>query len=92
KQMSQPESMAGAWLDMDTFKSSRPSTVQTLIRSLTAGDVQRVAARLFKDVPVATVVVGNYEQLKAALAGKIELRGDAPDVKITVPAVPPKKP
>lgn len=92
KQMSQPESMAGAWLDVDTFKSSRPSTVQTLIRSLTAGDVQRVAARLFKDVPVATVVVGNYEQLKAALAGKIELRGEAPDVKITVPAVPPKKP
>jgi zinc protease len=87
QQMSKPESMADAWLDVETFKSPRPNTVATLIRSLTAGDIQRVAVRLFKDAPVATVVVGNYDQLKAAFAEKMELPVRTPD-----PAAPIKKP
>jgi predicted Zn-dependent peptidase len=72
QQFSQPAGLAEAWLDVDTFKSPRPSTVSTLIRSLTPGDVQRVATRLFKDTPAATVIVGNFEQLKAQFPTNVE--------------------
>jgi predicted Zn-dependent peptidase len=69
QQFSQPAGLAQAWLDVDTFKSPRPSTVSTLIRSLTPADVQRVATKLFKDAPAATVIVGNAEQLKPQVSG-----------------------
>jgi zinc protease len=72
QQLSQPSGLAEAWLDVDTFKSSRPSTVSTLIRSYTPADVQRVATRLFKDAPAATIVVGNSEQLKAQFPSNVE--------------------
>ena len=81
-----------AWLDVDTFKSPRPDTIPTLSRSVTPGDIQRVAARLFKDAPVATVVVGNYDQLKGAFAGKMESSAVTPDPKVSDPAMPTKKP
>lgn len=76
QQLSQPAGLAEAWLDVDTFKSPRPSTVSTLIRSYTPADVQRVATRLFKDAPVATIIVGNYDQLKLQFAGNLETYGD----------------
>ena len=92
-EFSQPETMATRWLDMDTFKSPRPSTVATLIRSLTAADIQRVAAKLFKDVAMATVVVGNQEQLKATLTGNVEFKSAiAPDTKPITPVSPTPKP
>jgi zinc protease len=84
QQLSQPAGLAGAWLDVDTFKSPRPNTVSTLIRSYTPGDVQRVATRLFKDAPVATIVLGNAEQLKAQFQGNIETRANT----LTPPAKP----
>ena len=92
RRLSQPETMADAWLDVDTFKSARPNTVATLVGSLTAGDIQRVAAKLFKNAPVATVVVGNYDQLKTAFAGNIEIRADVPGAKVIESTVPAKKP
>ena len=92
-ELSQPDTMAARWLDVDTFKSQRPSTAATLIRSLTARDIQRVAARLFKDVSVATVVVGNSEQLKPLFTGNVEIKSAvAPDAKPIDSVVPPKKP
>jgi predicted Zn-dependent peptidase len=92
KQFSQPESMAAAWLDSETLKSPRPSVIATLIRGLSTADVQRVATRLFKDAPVAAVVVGNYEQFKAAFGDKLETPAKAaPDAKAD-PALPIKKP
>ncbi len=72
QQLSQPAGLAEAWLDVDTFKSPRPSTVLTLISSYTAADVQRVATRLFKEAPVAIIVVGNSEQLKAQFPENIK--------------------
>lgn len=92
-EFSQPETMSTHWLDMDTFKSTRPSTVATLIRSLTPGDIQRVTARLFKDVAMATVVAGNSEQLKATFTGNVEIKSAvAPEAKPIDPVVPAKKP
>jgi len=90
KQISQIDGAAEAWLDMDTYNSPRPDTIPTLVRSLTASDIQRVADRLFRDAPVATVVVGNYDHLKAAFAGKVESSTEAP--KVTRPALPTIKP
>jgi len=90
KQISQIEGSAEAWLDMDTYNSPRPDTIPTLVRSLTASDIQRVANRLFRDAPVATVVVGNYDQLKAAFAGKVESSTEAP--KVTRPTLPTIRP
>ena len=83
QQLSQPAGVAEAWLDVDTFKSSRPSTVSTVIRSLTPPDVQRVATRLFKDAKAATVVLGNAEKLKPQFPGNIETSGNtiAPTAK-----------
>ena len=72
QQLSQPAGLAEAWLDVDTFKSPRPSTVSTLLSSYTAADVQRVATRLFKDAPVATIIVGNSEQLKAQFPDNVK--------------------
>jgi predicted Zn-dependent peptidase len=74
QQLSQPAGLVDAWLDVDTFKSARPNTVSTLIRSFTPADIQRVAARLFKDAPVAIVVLGNAEQLKAQFPVNSETR------------------
>lgn len=90
---SQPDSMAMRWLDVDTFKAPRPSTVATRIRSLTPGDIQRVAARLFKDVALATVVVGNSEQLKSTITGNVEIKSAAaPENQTGRPVVPTPKP
>ena len=92
-EFSQPETMSTHWLDVDTFKSTRPSTAATLIRSLTPADIQRVTARLFKDVAMATVVVGNSEQLKATFTGNVEVKSAvAPDAKPIDPVIPTKKP
>jgi zinc protease len=92
-EFSQPDTMAARWLDVDTFKTQRPSTIGTQNRSLTVADIQRVAARLFKDVALATVVVGNSEQLKATLTGNIEIRAAAAsESKPINPVVPTPKP
>ncbi|HEV2904939.1 MAG TPA: insulinase family protein, partial [Pyrinomonadaceae bacterium] len=92
-EFSQPETMSTHWLDTDTFKSTRPSTAATLIRSLTPADIQRVTARLFKDVAMATVVAGNSEQLKAIFTGNVEIKSAvAPEAKPIDPVIPTKKP
>jgi zinc protease len=72
QQLAQPAGLAEAWLDADTFKSSRPSTIATLIRSLSPADVQRVATKLFKDAPAATIAVGNEEQLRSQFGANVE--------------------
>jgi len=92
-----PQSIADLWLDIETFNLASRRNQEDLIRDVTPTDVQRVAARLFKDASVATVVVGNYDQLKSSFDRNIELRSDKADVKTSVvPPTPvnksPKKP
>ena len=89
----QTESIADDWLDIETFKLTSSSDQMAAIRKLSATDLQRVAARLFKDASVATVVVGNYDQLKASLGSTVERRSEKPEVKTAADtAAPPKKP
>jgi zinc protease len=88
----QTEWIADRWLDVETFKLALSGDQMDAVRKLSSADLQRAAARLFKDASVATVVVGNYDQLKASL-GPIELRSEKPAAKAaTDPGAPEKKP
>jgi predicted Zn-dependent peptidase len=71
-----PNSLASTWLDSETYKLPNANSSAELNR-LTAGDLQRVATRLFKDTPQATIAVGDTAQLKVALGDKVEIRNDA---------------
>jgi zinc protease len=74
---------ADAWLDSITYNYDAASDARA-VRDVSPADVQRVAARLFRDAPLATVVVGDAAELRASLAnleGGIEVAG--------APATPP---
>jgi len=92
KQTSQTESVAGIWLDVETFKLTATSAQASSMGSLTIADMQRVATRLFKDAAVATVVVGDSEQLKTSLGANVELPNERPMKTAIEPAMPTKKP
>jgi predicted Zn-dependent peptidase len=93
RQASQPEPLAGIWLDVERFKLASASAQVSSIGSLTVADIQRVAGRLFKDASMATVVVGNAEQLKTSLGSSVEVQNDKPAMKTAAePAMPTKKP
>lgn len=88
----QPDSFADRWLDIDTYKLAAKSDADS-IRGVTVADLQRAAIRLFKDASVATVLVGDSEQLKASLAGSFELQPEKPATKTASdPVVPIRKP
>ena len=90
---SQPELIAELLLDIEQFKLAPLNTQMSAVQSLTVQDVQRVAARLFKDASPATIVVGDAEQLKLAFVGSLEMRSEKPDPKTAAdPALPTKKP
>lgn len=91
KQLEQPESIADVWLDMETFKLSTVADQLRALSQLTAADVQRVAAKLFRDAPLASVALGPASQLAADLErdGKIELAGS---VNKPAPPTPAKSP
>ena len=78
RRLSSDEMMADQWLDIDTY--SLPTvTEQVRARNAIAPvDLQRVAARLFREPAMASVVLGNAEELKAQLGppSKIEMLGE----------------
>jgi len=91
RQLSQPDSFADRWLDIDTYKLDAKTNHD--LRSLSVADLQRVAVRLFKDASVATVLVGDSEQLKASVGGSLELLPEKPAIKTASdPVVPTRKP
>jgi hypothetical protein len=83
---------ADSWLDMATYKLPVAQDRAAAIRAVSTTDLQHVAARLFKDAPIATVVVGDISQLKAALQGHIqfEVLGEMAEPKPS--PKPPTKP
>jgi len=91
KQLEQPESLAGVWLDIETYKLPPVADQLRSLSQLSLADMQRVAARLFRDAPLAAVVIGPASQLTAELErdGKIELAGS---VNKPAPAIPAKSP
>jgi zinc protease len=79
----QPESLADLWLERDGFKLASMTDQSRALSTVTPADIQRVAARLFKDTQTAAVAVGNAAQLKAELesAGGVELLGQPSEQK-----------
>jgi len=58
---------ADEWLDAESYKVTAADE-QRALNELTPADVQRVAARLFRDAPVATVATGPGAELRESLA------------------------
>jgi len=90
--LSKIESGPDSWLDVDTYSLKSVQDRSASIQAVSPGDVQRVAIRLFKDAPVATVVAGDAQQLKPLLQGRVqfEVLGEVP-AKIPT-TKPPTKP
>ena len=86
------EAIPDPWLDLATYRLSAVQDQLALLRLVTAGDIQRVSNRLFKDTTVASVITGEPAQLKATLQGRVqfevlgEVAAPAPSLK------PPVKP
>jgi predicted Zn-dependent peptidase len=88
-----PDALADEWLDAIVYKSTLTEEEQAL-NALTPAEVQRVAARLFADAKLASVVVGDAAQLRgelARLSGGIEEAGASPK-RPPAPASQPKTP
>lgn len=81
-----------AWLDADTYRLAAIEDRTALVQAVSSADIQRVANRLFKDTPIATVIVGDSGQLKSSLDGKLtfEVLGEVPPP--VIPAKTPTKP
>ncbi|MDT7541813.1 MAG: zinc protease [Acidobacteriota bacterium] len=86
------------WLDSITYGYDA-STDERAANSVTAADLQRVAARLFGEGQFASIIVGDASELRAALsnlAGGVEVAGAksaAPHATATPPAQPaPRRP
>jgi predicted Zn-dependent peptidase len=89
------ETVAAAWLDEHTYKNpaATAGALARAARALSAGEAQRVAARLFLHTPVATVALGDAAQLRTELArvGAVEVFGEAA-AKPPQPQPTPKQP
>ncbi|HLL71310.1 MAG TPA: pitrilysin family protein [Pyrinomonadaceae bacterium] len=74
---SHPDALVNNWLDA-VLQHSTLAEEETALNALTAADAQRVAARLFSEAKLASVVVGDAAQLRnelARLSGGIEVSG-----------------
>jgi zinc protease len=87
------ETIADLWLDTDAYRLPALSVQLNLLRSLNAADIQRVAAKLFTDAPMALVVVGDSVRLKNSFGERAELGDGNIKPKTAVDSmVPIKKP
>ena len=73
KAMSNPDGLADAWLDLDTYKLDSISGLMLALQKLSPADVQRTAKLLFERAPIASVTVGNSEQVKVELERETEV-------------------
>jgi predicted Zn-dependent peptidase len=78
KELEKPEGVARAWLDVDTFGLPPISEQIGAFKAVSAADLQRVASTLFEKTRIASVVIGNSQQLKTMLEPhvKVELMGE----------------
>ncbi len=91
KQLEQPESLAGQWLDLDTYKLDSIYDQTKQLNNATPADVQRTAAKLFLAAPPASVAVGSAALLKPGFepAHRVEVLGI--DDNHAKPMIPPQK-
>jgi zinc protease len=89
-----PNSIAQALLDIEAYKLSSSSDQMQNLSKITTADVQRVAARIFRDALFASVVVGNASLVKADLerSGKVEVMGAQSNSKSPEVVAPARTP
>lgn len=89
----QTEALAEAWLDAGAYNLTSDDDVRT-INALTPAEVQRVAAKLFREAPVAAIAVGEATQLQAELArtGAVEVMGAGASPEPKSATTPTKRP
>jgi zinc protease len=94
KQLDNPATLANLWLDIETYKLASVDNQQRSLSQLTPADIQRVAAKLFRDTPVVAIAVGSAAQLSADLqrTGKIEIFGATPSTETKTQATETKTP
>ena len=94
KQLDDPATLANLWLDSETFKLPSIDEQLRAFQRVSPADIQRVAAKLFREVPVATVAVGSAAQLSTGLerTGEVEIFGGTPTAPPKVPKPPTKTP
>ncbi|MDQ6653793.1 MAG: hypothetical protein M3Y84_13755, partial [Acidobacteriota bacterium] len=93
KELSKAEGVANIWLDVDTYGLPSMGEQMRSLSSASTGDLQRAAARLFRNGTFASVVVGNSNLVKAEIEryGKVELLGDVtPRVEVKPDQKAPK--
>jgi predicted Zn-dependent peptidase len=61
---SKPETLSEYWLDVSTFKLPTVAERFNSIKNATPADAERAAVKLFKDAPVAVVIVGDAEKIQ----------------------------
>jgi len=76
KAAGQADWLANAWLDEATYGIA-PAEEERAMGALTPVDLQRVAAKLFRNAPIASVAVGDAAQLRPILerSGAVEVLG-----------------
>lgn len=95
KALASSDGVADAWLDLDTYKLTTIADQMTDLENVNAGDLQRTAKLLFDSSQIASVAIGNSEQIKVALEPhtQVELLGIVkPEGKTIDPAPAPKPP
>lgn len=100
KELEKPDGIARAWLDIDTFGLPGIAEQVQSFNAVSASDLQRLAATLFGEKQIASVVMGDSQQLKATLEPniKVELIGEIAKPSPTKPeatsgtTIPVKKP
>lgn len=78
KELAKPEGLAAAWVDIDTYGLPPVAEQMGALNTVSPGDLQRAATRLFSGGAFAAVVVGNSEFVKPQIEryGKVELLGE----------------
>ena len=91
KEINEPDGLADAWLDMDTYGIDSAAEQIRKVNSMTAADLHRAAQRLFSDGSYASVVVGNSQLVKTQLEtiGKVEIMGG---IEPKTESIDPNKP
>src|SRR5207244_8182732 len=71
-QITKPEAIADLWLDSEAYKLPGLNTQLNSVRSLSAGDMQRVAGKLSANASVDLGVVGAAAQPQSGLCKTVE--------------------
>jgi Predicted Zn-dependent peptidases len=94
KEASDANAVAEMLLDVETYKLDASADYVRALSKLTPADLQKVAARVFREAEFASIAVGSSSQFKSDLerAFKVEVLGEVASPKPSGPASSTKTP